>query len=74
MNLSALQHIPLASAFLCETCQSVGNNERRCPACAGVNLLPLAGVLDRTTLPQGAPGDPDGFWRMIESRRGTGSL
>jgi hypothetical protein len=47
MNLSALIHIPLASAFLCESCQSVGNNERQCPACAGVNLLPLAGVLDR---------------------------
>jgi hypothetical protein len=53
MNLSALEHIPLASAFLCETCQSVGNNERQCPACAGVNLLSLAGVLDRTEMPVG---------------------
>jgi len=49
MKLVTMQHIPLASAYLCQDCNSVGNCARQCPACASVVLLSLAGVLDRTS-------------------------
>lgn len=40
-------HIPLASAYLCQDCNSVGNCAMQCPACASTVLLNLAAVLDR---------------------------
>jgi hypothetical protein len=43
----SLQHIPLASAYLCPNCSSIGNSSKQCPACASPFLLSLAGVLDR---------------------------
>ena len=43
----ALQHIPLASAYLCPNCSSIGNSSKQCPACASPFLLSLASVLDR---------------------------
>jgi hypothetical protein len=43
----SLQHIPLASAYLCPNCSSVGNSSKQCPACASPFLLSLAAVLDR---------------------------
>jgi hypothetical protein len=40
-------------------------------AMAAHGLIKVAGA---TEMPFPAPSDPDGVWRMIESRRGTGSL
>jgi|HubBroStandDraft_1064217.scaffolds.fasta_scaffold1282379_1 DNA-directed RNA polymerase subunit RPC12/RpoP len=42
-----MQHIPLVSAYLCQDCNSIGNNYRSCPACASKVLMSLRGVLDR---------------------------
>ncbi len=42
-----LQHIPLASAYLCQDCSCIGNCARQCPACASEVLMGLAGVLNR---------------------------
>jgi len=43
----SLQHIPLAKAYLCPNCSSIGNSSKQCPACASPFLLSLATVLDR---------------------------
>ena len=40
-------HIPLASAYLCQDCNEIGDNARTCPACASQVLLGLATVLNR---------------------------
>ena len=40
-------YIPLAKAYLCQDCDSVGNNAMRCPACASEVLMGLARVFDR---------------------------
>ena len=50
MPTQMLQHIPLASAYLCQDCNCVGNCSRQCPACASEVLLGLAGVLDREVI------------------------
>ena len=47
MKFNSMQHIPLASAYLCPNCSCIGNCSARCPACASSALLALAGVLDR---------------------------
>jgi hypothetical protein len=47
MKYVTMQHIPLASAYLCPNCNSIGNCSERCPACASPALLGLANVLDR---------------------------
>ena len=47
MSLVSMQHIPLANAYLCQDCSSVGNNSMHCPACASEALMGLAGVLNR---------------------------
>ena len=47
MTFSAMQLIPLSSAYLCQDCNCVGNNANQCPACASSALLGLANVLDR---------------------------
>lgn len=47
MTFAALQHMPLASAYLCEDCHCVGNCAEQCPACASEALMGLAGVLNR---------------------------
>ena len=60
MKFSKLQHIPLASAYLCPNCSSIGNNAKQCPACASPFLLSLAHVLDR--VPEKAP--PISYERM----------
>ncbi len=39
-------HIPLNSAYLCQDCDSVGNNAMHCPACASGVLMGLARVLN----------------------------
>lgn len=49
MTLVSMQHIPLANAYLCQDCNSVGNCSVQCPACASEALMGLAGVLDRRT-------------------------
>jgi hypothetical protein len=41
------QFIPLARAYLCQDCNSIGNNAMRCPSCASEVLMGLAGVFDR---------------------------
>jgi hypothetical protein len=43
----ARHFIPLARAYLCQDCDSVGSNAMHCPACASEVLLGLAGVFDR---------------------------
>lgn len=47
MPIASMQHIPLASAYLCQDCSCVGNNANQCPACASAVLMALARVLDR---------------------------
>ena len=47
MTIAKMQHIPLASAYLCQDCNCVGNCASHCPACASEVLLNLAVVLDR---------------------------
>jgi hypothetical protein len=47
VTLNLLNHIPLNSAYLCQDCDSVGNNSMRCPACGSGVLMGLAGVFDR---------------------------
>ena len=47
MTYLTMQHIPLKAAFLCQDCDSIGNNPSCCPACASAVLLGLAAVLDR---------------------------
>jgi hypothetical protein len=47
MPMPMLQHIPLASAYLCQDCNCIGNCARQCPACASEVLMGLAGVLNR---------------------------
>ena len=49
MTFATMQHIPLASAYLCQDCNCVGNCPNRCPACASVVLMNLSGVLNRQT-------------------------
>src|SRR5689334_7367906 len=41
------EHIPLERAYLCQDCESVGNNSKKCPACASTVLMGLASVLNR---------------------------
>jgi hypothetical protein len=41
------EYFPLASAYLCEDCQCVGNTAIRCPACASTALMNMALVLNR---------------------------
>jgi hypothetical protein len=45
-----MQHFPLKSAYLCQDCNSIGNNSRACPACASTVLMSIAGVLDREVI------------------------
>ncbi|HTW81073.1 MAG TPA: hypothetical protein VME23_16110 [Terracidiphilus sp.] len=39
--------MPLASAYLCQDCNSIGNCSWQCPACASGALMGLANVLNR---------------------------
>ena len=41
------EHIPLERAYLCQDCESVVNNSKKCPACASTVLMGLASVLNR---------------------------
>jgi hypothetical protein len=41
------QFMSLASAYLCQDCDSVGNNSMHCPMCSSSVLMGLARVLDR---------------------------
>jgi primosomal protein N' len=47
LTSNARQFIPLARAYLCQDCDSVGNNAMHCPSCSSQVLMGLAGVLDR---------------------------
>lgn len=47
MTSPMMQHIPLASAYLCQDCECIGNCATTCPACASRALLALACVLNR---------------------------
>jgi len=47
MTFATMQHIPLASAYLCQDCNCVCNSAIQCPACASVVLMGLSGVLNR---------------------------
>jgi RNA polymerase subunit RPABC4/transcription elongation factor Spt4 len=42
-----LQHFPLSSAYLCQDCNSIGNNANQCPACASEVLMSLSAILNR---------------------------
>ncbi len=46
MTLDARQHFPLSNAYLCQDCNSIGNNPMHCHACASDVLMSLAGVLN----------------------------
>src|ERR1039458_9004563 len=43
MKFTNMQHIPLASAYLCPDCNCIGNCASQCPACASPVLMALAG-------------------------------
>jgi len=58
MKLNSMQHIPLASAYLCPNCGSVGNCAERCPACASAALVNLSCILDREPEEATQPGFP----------------
>jgi hypothetical protein len=58
LTSNARQFIPLARAYLCQDCDSVGNNAMHCPSCASEVLMGLAGVLDR----KGRMEEPNFFW------------
>jgi len=47
MTIDLQQFMPLAAAYLCQDCDSVGNSSMHCPACASEVLMGLAAVLDR---------------------------
>ncbi len=47
MTIATMQHIPLACAYLCQDCNSIGNSAIQCPACASFVLMGLAGVPNR---------------------------
>ncbi len=47
MTCDTRNYIPLAAAYLCQDCDSVGNSSMQCPACASQVLMGLAGELDR---------------------------
>jgi hypothetical protein len=47
MTFDARHFIPLARAYLCQDCDSVGCNSMRCPSCASQALMGLASVFDR---------------------------
>lgn len=47
MTIATMQYIPLACAYLCQDCNSIGNCAIQCPACASFVLMGLAGVLNR---------------------------
>lgn len=47
MAFDARHFIPLARAYLCQDCDSVGSNAMSCPSCASRSLMGLANVLDR---------------------------
>ena len=55
MTFDAQQYIPLAGAYLCQDCDSVGNSAMQCPACASQVVMSLAGVLDRGAAPRREP-------------------
>jgi hypothetical protein len=42
-----LQHFPLSNAYLCQDCNSIGNNANQCPACASEVLMSLSAILNR---------------------------
>jgi hypothetical protein len=46
MTKDIQQHFPLTSAYLCQDCDSIGNNAMHCPACASDVLMALEGVLN----------------------------
>jgi hypothetical protein len=47
MTIDLQQSMPLAAAYLCQDCDSVGNSSTHCLACASEVLMGLAAVLDR---------------------------
>jgi len=47
MTTDVRQHFPLTNAYLCQDCNSIGNNSMHCPACASDVLMALEGVLNR---------------------------
>ena len=49
MNHEATLYMPLASAWLCQDCNSIGNRSGSCPACASSALLSLSAILNRDT-------------------------
>jgi hypothetical protein len=46
MTKDISQHFPLTNAYLCQDCESIGNNAMHCPGCASDVLMPLEGVLN----------------------------
>jgi hypothetical protein len=46
MTTNVQQHFPLTSAYLCQDCDTIGNNSMHCPACASDVLMSLEGVLN----------------------------
>ncbi len=45
--MNELIHMPLVVAHLCQDCSEVSNSDKRCLACASVNVYPLANIVDR---------------------------
>jgi hypothetical protein len=47
MESATVNHFPLNSAYLCQDCDTVGNNGTQCPACASHALMGMAVVFGR---------------------------
>jgi hypothetical protein len=46
VSLGPPVHIPLRDAYICASCDAVGNHATVCPACADTSLLPLSKLVD----------------------------
>ncbi len=65
MTSPLMQHIPLASAYLCQDCDCVGKCSTQCPACASTSLLGLACVLNREETPMEMPAMDYSYTRAL---------
>jgi hypothetical protein len=68
MKFTHMQHIPLASAYLCPDCNCIGNCASQCPACASPVLLALANVLNREAEREPVLAYPHNLYRYARRR------
>lgn len=47
MTMAEMVHMPLARAWLCGDCDSIGNCAEHCPACAEGSLVAMITLINR---------------------------